>query len=671
MHIGTIHAVFYKVVYPSRTQTYLMLKHRPKKPKKKIYSLEELGRIFSRALKYQEEKDYQSAEKYYQIILLQVPNHADSLHYLGLLKYKNGNNQRAIKLIQQAIKINTLDADYLYNLGIILAAEKMWEQASKSYKKAISLSPNYAMAYNNLSILMQRLGDETSWKNHCKTAYSLAPNSLEIINSYANYLQQTSNIFAAIKELQRGLLLDAKNGLLLASLAKFLCMTGNSSEASDYLTRLPLNAHKRPENSHLKLLCLHYNDKMSPEVVFKNHLEFGELCSEKQTWLQQRKANTHSEKNLRIAYISPDFRFHSVAYFIEPILRNHHREHFTVFCYSNLRSPDKTTEMLKKNTDYWRDVYSLCDEELMQLIINDKIDILVDLAGYTAGNRLSIFTHRITPIQITYLGYPNTTGLKTMDYRITDHWADPVGTTEHLYTEKLARLNGGFLCYKPSDGCPDVSKPPMCHSGYITFGSFNNLAKLNDSVVELWCSILQSIENSKIQLKSKIFLEQEGQDFTYARFKKHGIHRDRVLLREYAPDYVSHMSAYREIDIALDPFPYNGTTTTCEALWMGVPVVALQGDSHAARVSTSILNKLGLKHLIATDQINYKKIAITLANDEQKLCELREKMRETMNSSKLTDGKEFTLELEKLYKKMWFNFMKSSRESCSIDVSEI
>ncbi len=635
-----------------------MLKRRAKKQKNKLYSIAELGNFFNLAISYHESGDHKNSEKYYTLILNQLPNHADSLHYLGLSKYATGDNKQAIELIKKSITIKNNDVDYFYNLGIILSKENLWKEARENYKKAIHLSSQHAMAHNNLSVIEKRLSNEEGWESHCKTAYQLSPNSTEIINTYANYLEQKNQIFPAIKELQRGLLLNPDDKKMLANITKFLCSVGDITKAREYLSKLEISDCKSKESSHLKLFFLNYDNKMNPEEVFQHHLKFGNLLSDKKNYLHYKLRDHKPKHKLRIGYISSDFNYHSVAYFIEPILREHNNEKFTVYCYSNSKYSDKMTEILKKHANHWNDIFSLTEKQIIQQILNDNIDILVDLSGYTAGTTINIFAHRIAPIQITYLGYPNTTGLQTVDYRITDYWADPIGQSEHINTEQLARLDDGFLCYSPNDESPDVGSPPMMKNGYITFASFNNLAKLNDDVIKLWSSILHNVENSKLLLKSKMFLEKEVCNFTYFRFEKFGVSHNRIILKPHTPDYYSHISLYNEVDIALDPFPYNGTTTTSEALWMGIPVITLQGNAHISRVTMSILCKLGLTDFIASSPENYKTLATDLSKNGNKLSYLRKNMRHIIKKSNFTNGKKFTLKLESLYQKMWAAYIE-------------
>ena len=281
------------------------------------------------------------------------------------------------------------------------------------------------------------------------------------------------------------------------------------------------------------------------------------------------------------------------------------------------------------------------------------VDILVDLAGHTAGNRMPLFSLRPAPVQVTYLGYPNTTGLSTMDYRITDAWADPPGQTEALHTEKLIRLDHGFLCYTPPEAAPEVDPSPHRKTGAVTFGSFNNMAKFNAGVASLWASVLKAVPGSRLIMKFKTLSDPEVRQTVIDAFAANGVSSDRLSLHGFLPSFADHFALYNRIDIGLDTTPYNGTTTTCEALWMGVPVLALAGRTHVARVGVSILTGLGLSELVAQSREDYVQMAAALARDCRRLDALRKGLRPRMQASPLMDGPGFARRVESAYRAMW------------------
>lgn len=344
---------------------------------------------------------------------------------------------------------------------------------------------------------------------------------------------------------------------------------------------------------------------------------------------------------------------HPVAYFIGAILLNHDRRGFEIFCYSTGHVKNSMTENLKKLTDHWREIRQLDDDAAAELIVRDRIDVLVDLSGHTRGNRLLVFARKPAPVQMTYLGYPDTTGLDTIEYRITDEHADPPGISDEHSTETLLRMAGGFLAYQAAANAPAVGPLPSEASGSITFGSFNNLAKLSDETIALWARVLHAVPQSRLVLKARVFSDAGTRALIHERLVGAGYPPARFELLGESPDMVAQLSAYAQIDIALDPTPYNGTTTTCEALWMGVPVVTLTGDRHSGRVGTSILHAAGLPGLIAADEDDYVRIAVGLAEKRAGLASLRARLRTVLARSPLLKHRRMTRELEQAYREAW------------------
>lgn len=372
-----------------------------------------------------------------------------------------------------------------------------------------------------------------------------------------------------------------------------------------------------------------------------------------------QKRDLSRDRRLKVGYVSGDFRGHSVSYFFEPLLKAHERECVEVYCYSDVPQPDAVTCRIEKNTEHWLSVSDWSDDALASRILNDGIDILVDLAGHTGKrNRLTMFALKPAPLQVSWLGYPNTTGLRSIDYRFTDAVADPDGA-DQWHSEKLVRLPHGFLCYEAPLDAPKVEPPPALKNGFVTFGSFNNLPKINNNVLALWSRLLQRVPRSRIVLKSFFFADAATASRLYSAFAVHGITGDRVTLEPFVPTTRGHLEKYSEIDIALDTFPYNGTTTTCEALWMGVPVVTLRGDHHAGRVGASIMTHAGLSDLIAESIDEYIEKVVNLAADESSLAEMRRKLRSDVSFTSLCDSSQFALSVEAAYRNMWHTFLDS------------
>jgi predicted O-linked N-acetylglucosamine transferase (SPINDLY family) len=303
----------------------------------------------------------------------------------------------------------------------------------------------------------------------------------------------------------------------------------------------------------------------------------------------------------------------------------------------------------------------MSDAQATECIQSDKIDILVDLAGHTANNRLLLFAQKPVPIQVNWIGYPATSGLSAMDYRIVDRYTDPPGLTEQFYSEVLMRLPESFICYLPEICSPEVDRLPALFTGHITFGSFNNVNKMSPEVSEAWIDILKAVENSHFVIKSKGLNIPKVRDNIMKVFRQGGISDQRITLLAELPSTREHLDVYNSIDISLDTFPYNGTTTTCESLWMGVPVITLTGTAYAARVGTSILSNVGLPELIAGTADEYKSIAVNLAGDPERLQSLRGNLRTLMTRSPLCNAERFTANVEICYRKMWENWCTACR----------
>ena len=372
-------------------------------------------------------------------------------------------------------------------------------------------------------------------------------------------------------------------------------------------------------------------------------------------------AHTNSpdpNRRLRIGYVSADFRDHAMAHFVEPILSAHDRANDDVFCYSSVVHPDDVTRRLKSYGHTWRAIGGISDEKVAAQIHSDSIDILVDLGGHTADSRLLVFAHKPAPIQITWLGYPNTSGLATMDYWITDGWLDPPGQTERFRTERLLRLPETFACYAPPRDAPPVNELPAEKNGFVTFVSFNNLIKLGEDVLELWSELLREIQSARLVIATQRLADGNGLGPFTERCRKAGMPMDRIRFLG-GRQTVAYLKSHHEMDIALDSFPFAGHTITLHALWMGLPVVTLAGTSHVSRRGVSVMQNLGLPELIAQTPDDYVRIAKDLAADLDRLANLRATLRERMRAAPLTDAPRFAKNLSAAFRAIWTNWCES------------
>src|SRR5262249_23793600 len=408
------------------------------------------------------------------------------------------------------------------------------------------------------------------------------------------------------------------------------------------------------------LYTLNYDETVSRDALYAEHVAWGN--SVRFPIGGSRFANAPDPaRRLRIGYVSGDFRHHSVAFFFAPLLDARGRTAVEVFLYSNDARADRMTAWLRERADHWVPIHHLSDELAAARIREDAIDILVDLSGHTSHNRMMLFARKPAPLAVTWLGYPNTTGLPAIDYRFTDAVADPPGEADRLHTERLVRLARGFLCYRAPDDAGSVAPLPALGAGHVTFGSFNNVAKLSPATIALWARLLREVSGSRLLLKASQFKDRGTRERIAAAFAAAGIDRKRVTVLPPQATTAEHLAAYGRVDIALDPLPYNGTATTCEALWMGGPVATLRGERHAARVGASILTARGLEDLIAQTPDEYVATAVKLARERDALAMLRAGLRERMRASPLCDGAGFARAIEGAYRAMWRDWCAAER----------
>jgi len=638
-----------------------------------------IASLLKKALIAQKAGDLKSAEEQYRHIRNTYPNHPDAHNLLGCLFMTQGKYSEAEQCIQKSIQIKSNIPFFYYHLGLVYAYQKQWKKAKDAFIKALKLKPSYIQSYNNLGIAYRNLhdyaraiatfrkglqydhsyndlhcnlggvysiiGDSKKAINHLNIALKNAPKS-SVYHREIAILYQRSNLF---KMAEHHLLQAIKyNPDCVDSLNCYAVNLKNQGKLQEAYQRLNQVVAIKPDywDVHGNILFLqHYMHEKSPSTIFQAHVDFGQHLMN-QFATQEHKYHCNKDSQIRVGYVSPDFKRHSVAFFIESILRNHDCQTFEIFCYANVVQPDDLTKVFQSLNVKWRDIYDVPDSEVISQIKADQIDILIDLAGHSANNRMPLFAQKPAPIQITYLGYPNTSGLPSMDYRITDKAADSQCQIP-FNTEKLLYMEPCFLCYTPPES-PPIKKRPMTKPDSILFGSFNTLSKINDHVIEVWAEILKQLPHSKLLVKNKSITDPEIKADIQNRFQAYGIHETQLVFKAYIKNPKNHLSLYQTIDIALDTFPYNGTTTTFEALWMGIPVIGLVGETHVSRVTYSILNALGLTELIGCNETEYIQKAIQLAGDYQLLRNLNKHLRIMMQQSILTDAVTFTRKFEAL-----------------------
>ena len=625
----------------------------------------DINEALNTALRYHESGQLDKAEKLYKDILAVNPNHSDSLHYLGFIAHQRDKHDLAVELMQKAVQVNPRNPIYYNNMGVALNDQGKTEEAVSAYRNAIELRPDYAEAHNNLGNLLNAQGRLNDAIASYRKALEIRPDYAEAYNNMGVAFKDQGKLDESIECCRKTLAITPNNAEVYSNMGNAYKEKGELKEAVDcYQNALKLKPDYDKAHSNL-LLSLQYDSKHTPEWLYEQHREWNRIHAEPLTKEILPHANDKTaDRRLRIGYVSPDFRRHSCAYIIESLFKAHDKKQVEIFCYADVHRPDDMTRNLQSLSDQWRSVLGKSYAAVAEQIRNDHIDILVDLAGHTAHNRLLTFARKPAPVQVTWLGYPDTTGMDVMDYRLSDSIADPEGISDNYASESLLRLPQGFLCYAPPAGAPPVSDLPFLKSHSITFASFNNLSKTTPEVVALWSKILHQVPGSRILLKNR----QLANDSTRGRylhlFADNGIAPERITMMPYAASLEDHLKAYHQADIALDPFPYNGTITSCEALWMGIPMVTLCGNRHASRVGASILTRVGLPEFIAETEADYIQKAVRLAGDIERMKNIRASLRNRMQRSPLCDAQAFARTIESVYQEIWGKWVRG--EGCEI-----
>jgi predicted O-linked N-acetylglucosamine transferase (SPINDLY family) len=551
---------------------------------------------------------------------------------LGVALAAAGQHAEAVTQLRTVVEATPADAEAWNSLAFSLRAVGQNTEALAAYEKTVQLKPDYFDAIDRLGALVSDLKGLSAGIPYFRRAVALKPDyagawcNLGLALTFERKYKEPLNCFA------RALAIDPK--LVPAQVGRGLVYQQSyrlKEALATYTDALKLQP-ENPEARTGKLLTLNYLSGLNRSEVFNEHVEFGRVLNIEPAQIQSLGRSDGSR--VRLAFLSPDLRTHSVAYFLEPILRYLNRAQFEVILYHDHFQVDAMSERLRGLADLWRNFVGQAHASVEATIRSDAPDILVDLAGHTGSNRLPVFARRVAPVQISYLGYPNTTGLREMDYRLTDAITDPDEEDQRFHTEKLIRFAPCAWAYLPPENAPAPVKPVTAE---VTFGSFNNFAKASDDTLRLWGRVLAGVPDSRLLLKAHCLDDPELGEIVEGKLKLLGIDRSRIELLDRTPNLQSHLALYNRVDIALDTFPYHGTTTTCEALWMGMPVVTLVGDRHASRVSASLLTAAGHPDWIAHSEDEYARIAIELANDPTRRASLRSSLRDDLRRSLLLD----------------------------------
>lgn len=563
-----------------------------------------------------------------------------------------GDLARAEALCRAVLKARPNCPQALYRLAKINLQAGLPSLAVAFASRAVALEPERPSYHLALGTALQAAGKLEQAEAAIRRALALAPADPEVHLGLAAVLTGQGRPSQAIEVLRGAAAAAPQSALLHVALAAAWMELGRAADALASFQRATERAPRWPYPHSGVLFTRHYVADADRAATFAEARRWGKRHADPLIAGAPPHANDPTpDRRLRVGYVSPDLRAHPVGQILRAVLAAHDRAQVEVFCYANCRRADLVGAELSDAADHWRGLLHLGDEAAAELVRADQIDILVDLAGHTADNRLLTFARKPAPVQALWLGYFDTTGMSSMDYLIGDHQVCPAGD-EPFYVEKLVRLPDSFFCYSPPPSCPEVAPAPLLSRGHVTFGCFNNLAKITPDVVAVWARILRAVPGSRICLKYFGFDAADVRARYLGLFAANGVSADRVTLLGKTP-YVAHLAAYGEVDVALDPFPYNGGMTTLDALWMGVPVISLAGDRFVGRMGASVLSAAGLPDLIAQSAEEYVDRAVRLADDGERLAALRAGLRDQLARSPLCDGARFARSLEAAYRAMW------------------
>lgn len=580
------------------------------------------------------------------------PDFANAYNGRGSALLSLSQHEDALMSFKKAVSLRPDFSEAWCGCGNALAELKCHEDALASYERALTLNLGGATIFENPGKVAPQASPYIEALTRYRDVFERSPESLHIMCNIGKVLvgmgRHTEALVLfdrvlAIKPFFKAAFMD--KGLVLRDLGYHDAALGMLEEA---VIAYPDNL----EFLGAFLFNLNYVANRTAAEVFAWHRRFGELFEAplRAGWRPHENVRD-PEKPLRIGFVSADLRNHPVGYFLENVLANLRSGSLHLHAYANHEKDDEVTNRLRPFFDVWKNIHALSDEEAANQIRVDGIDILVDLSGHTIGNRLLVFARKPAPVQVTYLGYFASTGLMAMDYFLGDRWQMPEG--ERLYyTETPFRLPDHHLCFTPPHYNIPVGALPALLNGYVTFGNFNKLAKMNDDVVRCWAKILKAVPTSRLFLKSE---QLDGRDVAarvYERFADHGIEGDRLILEGKSP-YDAYLASYQRVDIALDPFPYAGGTVTVQALWMGVPVLALHGDRHVSRNGSGIMQAMEMPEWVAQSEADYVDRAVAFASDLPALAALRSSLHERFVSSSLCDAPRFARNLEQAFRSMW------------------
>ncbi len=557
------------------------------------------------------------------------------------------------KALEELTQINS---DLAWRDALELRLLRLLKKGKQALKLANSLHKKKATDIQLLRYIALIFSDHNKTQDALKIYKKIAYNDnvdVNILLEHGITLSAHGDLDNAEKQLKKGRALAPSNANFHSQLGRIYCRTGRVKIGLECYQRAAFIEPKKVQ--HLQRLT--YWGNYSEQTSQQSNFHMARLWAKRAFPKNQTGSNTWRDANpnkpLKIGFISGDFCAHAVSFFITPLLENINREQFVIHGYSDVKKPDDITKNIQSLCDTWHDASEQNDDLLGAQLGADQLDVLVDLSGHSANNRLGIFAQHIAPIQISWLGYPSTTGLDSINYRISDTIADPETQERDYYTEELIRLKNSFLCYQPYENSPDIQAFSANNSKTIRFGSFNNLAKISPITLDAWAMALHATPNSSLYIKRQQLINDCAKDHLIQEFSKRGIEKDRLILKTSKAKIQDHLAEYNNIDIALDTSPYNGTTTTLESLWMGTPIISLQGNTHASRVSASILHQIGLDNLVANNIQEFASISSDLASNPKRLKQLSNSLRSDLQASHLMNHQQFAKDFGDAIREKW------------------
>jgi predicted O-linked N-acetylglucosamine transferase (SPINDLY family) len=589
------------------------------------------------------------AERLCLTALATDPGNSDALQVLTAIFTASNRYPDAVVRAREFCARAPRNATGHFVLGTVLEQTRDFEEAEAAYRVAIRLNGDFVDACNALGGLLVRLDRVEDAYRVFQRALALRPRNAALLNNLGNSLRVLRRSGEAEQAFRSAIALDPGNHVFHANLGNVL-MEDARFDAAEAVLHQTLALQPDSIPAHVTLMfCMNHNPRHTRRDIFEAHVAWARQHAQPKARAPHPN-DPDPERRLRVGYVSPDFRSHPVSYFIEPVFRGHDRSRFEVFCYSEVSVEDAVTQRLQSYECTWRRTTGCSDIDLARMIQDDCIDVLVDLAGHTRDSRLMAMRYSPTPVQVSYLGYCNTTGFPSVEWWITDRTADPEGSQAY-YSEKLSYLEPCFFAYAPPLDAPPVAPLPAIESGAVTFGSLANTLKLHPGVIELWARAVDAVPGSRLLIARRA-IHDDLRDRLIGAFSDHGLDPGRIEIVRILP-HEGHLGVYGRIDISLDTFPWSGHTTSCEALYMGVPTVTLTGDRHASRMVASLLRGVGLPHLVADTPEAYITIARNLAADIPALARLRAGLRAQFLASPVCDAEGFTRKLEAAYRDMW------------------